>query len=151
MSVILKTGNYLYPIGSGDYLDSFFSTVAFYVENKKWGSKYPTIMKQLYYGELSYKDVDKAIHELQCIRDDLKKLNKKDHEIIWDARDLSLKVPEWAINHNEEVVTLANYFITNDGRDLIEVILSALNGSKYLGENLFITNCGIEFKKSKFM
>lgn len=140
MSVGLKTGYSWYQVGRGDYLESFFSTVAYYLENKKWGSKYPIIMKQLYGGELSYKDVENAIDELKNIRESLKKLNKENNKIIWDARDLSIKVPEWAINPNNEVVSLANYYVTADGRDLIDVFLLALNDSKELNKDLVITS-----------
>lgn len=140
MSVGIKTGYSWYQIGRGDYLESFFSTVAYYLENKKWGYRYPIIMKQLYSGELSYKDADIAINELKSIRDSLKKINKENNEIIWDARDLTIKVPEWAINPNIEVASLANYYVTVDGRDLIEVFLLALNDSKELNKDLYITS-----------
>lgn len=137
MSVGIKTGYSWYQLGRGDYLQSFFSTVAWYLENKKWGSKYPVIMKQLYGGELSYKDTDAAINELKSIRESLKKLSKINNKIIWDIRDISIKAPEWAINPNNEVVSLANYYVTQDGRDLIDVLLLALKDSN---KDLVITS-----------
>jgi hypothetical protein len=140
MSVGIKTGYSWYQIGRGDYLESFFSTVAYYLENQQWGSRYPIIMKQLYSGKLSYKDADVAINELKNIRDSLKELSKENNDIIWDARDLTIKVPEWAINLNNEVISLAAYFVTTDGRELIEVFLLALNDSKELKKDLFITS-----------
>lgn len=140
MSVGLKTGYSWYQIGRGDYLESFFSTIAYYLENRKWGSKYPVIMKQLYNGKLSYKDAETASNELKSIRTSLKELSKENNVIIWNARELSIKVPEWAINPNKEVVSLANYFVTVDGRDLIDVMLLALNDSKELGKDLVITS-----------
>ena len=48
-----KVKYYWYQIGSGDFLFSFFSTVAYNLENQKWGSKFPVIMNELYQGELS--------------------------------------------------------------------------------------------------
>lgn len=140
MSVGLKTGYSYYQIGRGDYLESFFSTVAYYLENKKWGSTYPAIMKQLYGGELSYRDAETAIDELNKIRESLKNLNKENNKIIWDVRDLSTIVPEWAINPNDEVVSLDNYYVTADGRNLIDVFLLALNDSKELNKDLVITS-----------
>lgn len=140
MSVGLKTGYSWYQIGRGDYLESFFSTVAYYLENKKWGSKYPVIMNQLYGGMLSCKDVETAINELKNIKESLNKLSKENNKIIWDARELSIKAPEWAINLNNEVVSLANYYVTADGRDLIDVFLLALNDSKESNKDLVITS-----------
>lgn len=140
MSVGLKTGYSWYQIGRGDYLESFFSTVAYYLENKKWGCKYPAIMKQLYSGKLSYKDADIAMSEFKSIRESLKTLDKETNRIIWDARDLSIEAPEWAINPNTEINSLANYYVTADGRDLIDVFLLALNDSKELNKDLLLTS-----------
>ena len=140
MSVGLKAGYSWYQIGRSDYLESFFSTIAYYLEDKKWGSKYPYVMKKLYSGELSFKNVDNAINELKNIRDSLKKLDKEHNKIIWDARDLTIEVPKWAINPNNKVVSLANYYVTADGRDLIEVFLLALNDSKESNNNLLLTS-----------
>lgn len=44
MAVGLKVKFYWYQIGTGDFLHSFFSTIAYNLENSKWGSKYPFIM-----------------------------------------------------------------------------------------------------------
>ena len=48
-----KVKFYWYQIGSGDFLHAFFSTVAYNLENMKWGSRFPVIMKELYQGHLS--------------------------------------------------------------------------------------------------
>lgn len=47
-----KVKFYWYQIGSGDFLHAFFSTVAYNLENMKWGSRFPVIMKELYQGHL---------------------------------------------------------------------------------------------------
>ena len=39
MAVGLTVMFYWYHVGTGDFLHSFFSTIAFNLENKKWGSK----------------------------------------------------------------------------------------------------------------
>ena len=36
-----KVKFYWYQIGSGDFLHAFFSTVAYNLENMKWGSRFP--------------------------------------------------------------------------------------------------------------
>lgn len=90
--------------------ETFFSTIAYYLEDKKWGSKYSYVMKKLYSGELSFKNVDNAINELKNIRDFLEKLDKEHNKIIWDARDL------------------------------IEIFLFALNDSKESNNNLLLTS-----------
>ncbi len=39
MAVGFKVKYYCYQIGSGDFLHSFFSTVAYRLENRIWGKK----------------------------------------------------------------------------------------------------------------
>jgi len=130
MNIGINVGHSLYQIGRSDYLDSLFSTIAYYLENKKWGSVYPTVMLQLYKGEVSVTEADKAIEELKKIQDMLESLEKNSNPIIWDARDLSIKAPEWAINSNDGITNLRNYYVTPDGRDLIELIITALMDAK---------------------
>ena len=44
-----KVKFYWYQIGSGDFLHAFFSTVAYNLENMKWGSRGPVkIYAQIY-------------------------------------------------------------------------------------------------------
>lgn len=57
-------------------------------------------------------------------------LDKVNNPIIWDTRDLNIKCPDWAINPNVEVKRLANYFVTFDGSDLINVIKYATLDAK---------------------
>lgn len=46
----------------------FFSTVAYNLENKKWGTKFPVIMNELYLGELNSSHIPEAINELRRIK-----------------------------------------------------------------------------------
>lgn len=43
----LKTGPMFYKIGARSFLHSFFSTISNNLEDNKWGTKYPFIMKEL--------------------------------------------------------------------------------------------------------
>ena len=35
-------------VGTSDLLHSFFANIAYHLENKNWGSKFPKIMNELY-------------------------------------------------------------------------------------------------------
>lgn len=70
-----------YEIGSSDFLYAFFSTVAYNLENKKWGIRFPIIMKRLYLGKLETTDISSAIIELKMIQQGLRKF--KPDKIIW--------------------------------------------------------------------
>jgi len=48
MAVGFKVKFYWYQIGNGAFLHSFFSTVAYNLENGNWGSRFPIIMCELY-------------------------------------------------------------------------------------------------------
>ena len=68
MAVGFKVEFFWYQIGTGDFLHSFFSTIAYNLENKNWGSRFPVIMNELYQGKISAENVDKAITELEIIK-----------------------------------------------------------------------------------
>ena len=124
MAVGCTVKYYWFHIGNGDFLHSFFSTIAYNLEDKKWGSKYPIIMNQLYSGELKYEQIHKALGELEDIRLRLSDLSPD--RVIWDIDDLSAQ-PPWGRNISDEIKDLSNYFVTSDGEDLISVLKRALN------------------------
>lgn len=127
--------NIIYEIGTADFFHCFFSNISYYLENKKWGSKYPVIMTNLYEGKLKRQYINSAINELNDIQDEFKKISPLD--VIWDIDDLSL-TPPWGNNISSEITSLSNYFVTSDGRDLFHVIHLALQDAKELNEDLSI-------------
>lgn len=127
MAVGFTVGFYWFQIGTGDFLHSFFSTVAFNLENKKWGSRFPIIMNKLYQGKLEVEDVDKAIEELKVIQEKLKAYGPE--KVIWDIEDLS-KQPPWGNEISKDITDLSNYFVTSDGEDFLSVFFRALVKAK---------------------
>lgn len=130
-----KVKFYWYQIGSGDFLHSFFSTVAYNLENAKWGSRFPTIMKELYQGHLSKEHIDDAIRELAVISVELRDFPPD--RVIWDAEDLS-KQPPWGNDISEDITDLSNYFVTSDGEDFLTIFLHALEKAKTVDEDVNI-------------
>ena len=124
-----------YSVGSGDFLYSFFSTIAYNLENGDWGSKYPYIMNELYRGELEVESVKECLAELENIRNELKKYLPD--KVVWDIDDLS-KRPPWGDNISADITDLSNYFVTNEGEDFIEVLKEALEKALELNEKLLI-------------
>ena len=105
----------------------FFSTVAYHLENKNWGSRFPIIMNELYQGKMNWMDADKAIEELNVIKEELQAFSPD--KIVWDIEDLS-KQPPWGNNISKDITSLSNYFVTGDGEDFITVFLHALEMAK---------------------
>ncbi len=116
-----------YQVGSAEFLHAFFSTICYHLENNRWGSKYPYLMKNLYQGALEWHDVKFAKKELADIQSRLSGL--KPSQVIWDIDDLS-KQPPWGNNISKEITDLSHYFVTSDGRDLISVIFDAFEAAE---------------------
>lgn len=135
MAVGFSVDYFWYEVGSGEFLHAFFSTIAYHLENGKWGSRYPVIMKKLYQGEIKSKDIKLAIKELEEIRSLLQRISPE--KVIWDIEDLS-KQPPWGDNISEEITDLSNYFVTSSGEDLIIMLKDALDQAKELKVSLTI-------------
>lgn len=133
--VSFRVGCIMYEIGADSFLHSFFSTVAYRLEKCKWGSKYPVIMNELYQGKLSCDNVPAAKKELEIIKKRLAKYSPD--KVIWDIEDLS-KQPPWGDKISERITSLANYYITSDGRDFIDAFNMALDAAIEINEDVLI-------------
>ena len=135
MAVGFKVKFYWYQIGHGDFLHSFFSTVAYNLENKIWGSRFPIIMNELYQGKIEYKNINVALEELNMIKNELKSLSPQ--EVIWDIEDLS-KQPPWGNNISKDITDLSNYFVTSDGNDFLTILCHALEKAQEVNSEIEI-------------
>lgn len=123
MSVSLWVGDRSWLVGSASFLHAFFSTVAARLEDEGWGSRFPTLMRGLYGGELSHGATGAALRELTAVRAELARLTPK--HVVWDFDDRRA-APPWGSDVDPRVTTLADYFLTSDGKDLFAVFAEAL-------------------------
>lgn len=135
MAIGLKVDFLWYPIGTGDFVHSFFSTICYNLENKKWGSRFPYLMNDLYQGELSYNNIDNAREELEIIRKELKACSVE--KVVWDIEDLS-KQPPWGNDISPDIKNLSNYFITCDGEDIFDELIKAFHESQVEQQNIIL-------------
>ena len=135
MAVGFKVSFYWYQVGTGDFLHSFFSTIAYNLEDGKWGTKYPFLMRELYGGILKEKHLNNVKDELEKIANELKKISVD--KAIWDIDDLSKPMP-WGNNISPDITDLSNYFITSDGDDLITIIHHAIDKAVELKSDITI-------------
>ncbi|WP_454880290.1 immunity 70 family protein [Sphingobacterium detergens] len=133
----LKTGPMFYKIGTGSILHSFFSTIAYNLEDNNWGKKYPFIMKELYNGELSSDKILNAEKELAEIKEALKEYAP--NCIIWDIDNLELQ-PPWGEKIADRITSLSNYFYTSDGEDIFNLFIRAFNDAKQIKKSVCITS-----------
>ena len=127
MAVGFKVKFYWYQVGNGEFLNSFFSTVVYHLEDMQWGSRFPVMMNELYRGRLDLKNVDQAMEELSTIKNELQ--NFSPDKVIWDIEDLS-KQPPWGNNISKDITSLLNYFVTSEGDDLLQLLYHALKKAK---------------------
>lgn len=113
-----------YEIGSIGFFKSFFSTIAFNLEDKNWGAKYPIIMNELYMGHLEYEYLKNAKTELNGIKNALEAFGPS--SVIWDIDDLG-QSPPWGSEISEDITNLSNYFVTCNGEDLFELLNEAID------------------------
>jgi 2,3-bisphosphoglycerate-dependent phosphoglycerate mutase len=123
MGVGIQIGRIICEIGTSDFFHAFFSTVAGNLEPEGWGTRFPSLMKKLYNGELNQFDASIALAELEEIGGELANLPAS--KVIWDIEDRS-KTPPWGDNIAETVTDLSKYFVTSTGRDLIIMLREVL-------------------------
>jgi 2,3-bisphosphoglycerate-dependent phosphoglycerate mutase len=92
-------------------------------------------MGKLYQGSLPAADVDAAILEAQAMKSGL--MNLGPDMVVWDIDDLSL-VPPWGKSVGTHVKSMAQYFVTSTGRNLMDEILDNLESLKEFGGTLDI-------------
>ena len=131
----IQVGFLWYEIGTASFLTSWFSTVNYHLENKKWGRKYPIIMNDFYQGRVPYSLVKQLKKEVLETKEKLKKY--KPSQVIWDIDDLS-KTPPWGDNISNSITSLADYYITCDGKDFYEVLLRAIDKSLEYSDDILI-------------
>jgi len=121
MPLGLRVGDASWRVGSPDLLHAFFSTISVRLEPGGWGTRFPTLMNDLYQGDLSAAGVDRALDELLRARRELAALPL--YAVVWDADDRSVPAP-WG--NAVAAPDLAHCFWTPDGRSLFDVVASAL-------------------------
>jgi len=135
VSVSVWVGNSVYEIGAASFLNSFFSTIYVRLEDKRWGSRFPVTMREFYSGHLSLSSAETATSELRSIREMLARLPPD--QLVRDFEDPAALPPGGPLS--TEVTSLAEAFVTSDGKDLFDVLLRAFTEVAKKKKNLKIT------------
>ncbi len=135
MTIGFRQGSVVTEIGPGGLLHSLFSTIAVHLEGGKWGARFPTILNLLYQGSLPEIEVDAALREFSAIKKGLELLSPD--QIVWDI-DAPGLVPPWGSQYGSHVTSMANYFVTTSGRNLVNELLENLESLKIHGGSLDI-------------
>jgi 2,3-bisphosphoglycerate-dependent phosphoglycerate mutase len=120
--VVLRVGKKSFEIGAASFLKSWFSSIDVRLERENWGSRFPAIMRELYGGRLRSSRVQSAANELELITQEFALHPPSD--VVWDFENRSAQ-PPWGTAISAHITSLANYFVTSDGKDLHEVLRAA--------------------------
>jgi hypothetical protein len=123
VSVGLRVRSNVWLVGTSDFFHAFFSTISVRLEPDGWGTRFPALMNELYKGELAGEHAPAALAELDQVREELRRHPPSD--VVWDVEDRS-KQPPWGDDISDEITDLGNYFVTEDGKDLIDVMGEAI-------------------------
>lgn len=121
-----------FNLGNNEMVKGFFNSIAYHLENKKWGSIYPTIMNEFYSGKLEQKHINKAIQEIKDIK---QKLSKIDYtQMVFDMNS----VPEEKFISENISISLDDIFINNKREKMSDIILIVLKSIKKKKNPLYI-------------
>ena len=126
MTVGVKVGSIIDEIGSSDFLNAFFSTISGLLE-PKWASRFPMLLGEFYQGSLAARDAPAALDELAVVQAELARFDPG--HVIWDLQDRSLN-PPWGNEISPAITSMADYFVTSTGRDLIATMREAFEASR---------------------
>ena len=131
MSSINDSGTYHF-IGSPNILHSFFSNIAYHLEDKAWGSRFPKIMGELYNGKLEVDSLDEALQEVKQIEQELAQIPAD--KVIWDFDDLRKPFPKDK-KFNPEADNLADFLLREDplhARRIIDIFSESINSALFV-------------------
>jgi len=127
MSVFLKlegNGRIITEIGSGELLHSLFSTIAVRLEGGQWGAKYSVVMGPFYQGQaLTRETAAQALGEWRDAQAGLAALPPS--AVIWDVEQPGI-APPWGVEVGSRVTSMADYYTTQHGLNLVTDILENL-------------------------
>ena len=135
MSVAVWVGSKRFEIGSASFLKSWFSTIYRRLERGEWGSAYQTVMRDFYSGVVPRERVSGGLAELENIRKGLAAFPPD--QVVWDFENPGAQ-PPWGDRISSHITSLANYYVTSDGKDLFEVLTKAFTEAARTGQDVKI-------------
>lgn len=126
-------------IGPGGILHALCSTVSHNLEPSGWGTRFPKILNELYRGRLDAKHALEALNELRQIKSELKRIPPSG--VIWDIENLALD-PPWGKVVGPHVQNMSHYFVTDSGKDLIDILAEQVECLVDVGGSLEIVTMG---------
>lgn len=133
MSVGLETAGIWTEIGDINLLYTFFLTISHHLESDNWGSKYPYLLKKLFFDKLNSEEASYALDEIIDIRQKFKEFRAD--KIICD-KNIKNKVNQYCLKPN--AINLSESFYTVNGKNIFDVLNEILEFCKKRGVSVKI-------------
>lgn len=124
MALTAWVGDRRFEIGNAPLLKAWFSTILVRLEDDNWGSSFPTIMREFYSGYLPSERAEAALKELKTIQRCLRAHSPD--QVVWDFENRAAR-PPWGDEISARIISLGKYFVTSDGRDLLETLINVFS------------------------
>jgi len=116
MTIAIKVYGSNVILGKWQFLEAFFSTICYRLEDNNWGTVYPIIMNEFSNGVLSAKNVEEGYKEIKDI--EAKMEDMKATDLIMDVGDLKI---EHKIENINEIKCLKDCFVTIYGQSIFAI------------------------------
>lgn len=126
----------LFWFGELNFVDAFFNTVCYRLENNRWGSRFPHLMRDLYNGKVEQKNINEFEKEVHTVEEELKKF--KIQQVVYDLNDPTVEPPWHSSGISNELTNLSDYWVTNDGQKLFQNLYKAINSAKRTNQTLLL-------------
>jgi len=121
--IFIKAGHIGLEIGGNPITSALFYSIAHHLERRDWGSKYPVIMKELYYDGIEIEHLEQGLKEIKEIKNEFKKLNAKEMIMLYED---AIKVAPWEFEFTEDMENLYESIRSPEGYNIIDTIILAI-------------------------
>jgi hypothetical protein len=122
----LRVDGIVTELAPGGLLTSFCSSVAFHLEQSRWGSVFPVLQNELYQGKVPAENAAALLDELERVRSGLSEVPPEG--LVWDINNLSAR-PPWDSTYGPHITSLANFYVNTGKRYLIDVLIECARTS----------------------
>ena len=122
MALGLKYWYNLVSIGTEGFFTEFFATVCTRLEDGVWGSRFPVVMRQLYWGCVEAASLQDGIAELGVIKREF--LERPVSDAVWVTGAANDHIePSYLVTRGEHAHNLFEYFTTIDNGLLLDRLI----------------------------
>jgi hypothetical protein len=125
--VVARVGAWGMPLGTQRSVNALGATIAYRLEPQADAQRFPALLTELWRGRLAPSRADAALVELDIVQRELAALPAE--KAVWSVSDLR-KQSDAGESVNRGARSLAEYFVTPEGRPLLDALREAVQRAK---------------------